>query len=383
MKKVIPFNNAHFAKDIPREINKLFKSKFVQTAAGFNYFKKCNRLIEKKLNVKKCYITNSCTAALEAAAILINLKKGDEVIVPSYTFVSTANAILLRGATPVYVDVKQKDLNINEDLISRSITKRTKAIIVVHYAGFACDMLKIKKIAKKNNIFLIEDAAQSFLSKYKSKYLGTIGDIGCISFHETKNITSAEGGAILINNKKLIKKCSIILHKGTDRENYERLGKKYYSWQGLGSSFMPSDITCLILYHQLKNSKKITSKRKKIWMMYYKKLFFLKEISQFQNFKSFKQSNGHMFYLIFKNKIIRNFFLKELNLNGIQSTFHYIPLHITRFGKKYGKKKFNLKVTESIYNRIIRLPLWYDVNYNTVIKVIKKTYNKLITKNYI
>ena len=377
MKRLIPFNNAHFSKEIPKKINRLFKSKFVQTAAGFNYSKKCNQFIEKKLNVKKYYITNSWTAALEVAAIVINLKKGDEVILPSYTFVSTANAILLRGATPVYVDIKDDDLNINEELISQSITKRTKAIIVVHYAGFSCNMLKIKKIAKKNNLFLIEDAAQSFLSKHKNKYLGTIGDIGCISFHETKNITSAEGGAILINNKKLIKKCSIVVHKGTDRENYERLGKKFYSWQGIGSSYMPSDIICLILYHQLKNSMKITLRRKKIWMTYYKKLSFLGKISKFQNIKLFNQSNGHMFYLLFKNKTLRDFFLKELNENGIQSTFHYIPLHITPFGKKHGKNKFNLKVTESIYNRIIRLPLWYDVNYNVVIKTIKKIYKKL------
>ena len=377
MLTLVPFNNAKFSKEIPEKINRLFKSKFVQTAAGFNYSKKCNQFIEKKLNVKKCYITNSCTAALEVAAIAINLKKGDEVILPSYTFVSTANAVVLRGATPVYVDIKNEDLNINEDLISRSITKKTKAIIVVHYAGFSCNMVKIKNIAKKNNIFLIEDAAQSFLSKYKNKYLGTIGDIGCISFHETKNITSAEGGAILINNKKLIKKCSIILHKGTDRENYDRLGKKFYSWRGIGSSYMPSDITCLILYYQLKNSTKITLRRKKIWMAYYKKLLFLRKISQFQNIKFFNQSNGHIFYLIFKNKSIRDFFLKELNANGIQSTFHYIPLHITPFGKKHGKNKFNLKVTESIYNRIIRLPLWHDVDYNTVVNKIKKIYGKL------
>lgn len=377
MKKLVPFNNAHFSKEIPKKISKLFKSKFVQTAAGFNYSKKCNQFIEKKLNVKKCYITNSCTAALEVAAIAINLKKGDEVILPSYTFVSTANAVLLRGATPVYVDIKDEDLNINEELISRSITKKTKAIIVVHYAGFSCNMVKIKNIAKKNNIFLIEDAAQSFLSKHKNKYLGTIGDIGCISFHETKNITSAEGGAILINNKKLIKKCSIILHKGTDRENYHRFGKKFYSWQGIGSSYMPSDIICLILYYQLKNSKKITIRRKKIWMTYYKKLSFLKKISQLQNINFFSQSNGHMFYLIFKNKSLRDFFLKELNANGIQSTFHYIPLHLTPFGKKYGKNKFDLKVTESIYNRIIRLPLWYGVDQNMVINKIRKIYNKL------
>jgi len=383
MKKIIPFNNAHFSKVIPKKINKLLNAEFIQTAAGFEYFKKCNELIEKKLNVKKCYITNSCTAALEAAAILIDLKKGDEVILPSYTFVSTANAILLRGATPVYVDIKNKDLNINEDLISRSITKKTKAIIVVHYAGFSSNMFKIKNIAKKNNIFLIEDAAQSFLSKFNNKYLGTIGDIGCISFHETKNITSAEGGALLINKKNLIKKTSIILHKGTDRENYERLGKKFYSWQGLGSSYIPSDIVCLILYYQLKQSNKVTLKRKKIWMEYYKRLNFLKKIAQFQDIKSFNQSNGHMFYLILRNKKLRDYFLKELNANKIQSTFHYIPLHTTKFGKIHGKKKFNLKVTESIYNRLIRLPLWYDVDYNAVIKRIKKIYKKLIIEKLI
>ena len=255
MNKVV-FNNPFFFNNTKKNINKVLSQKIKETTGGKTFFKKSCNFLEKKLKARKVIITNSCTASLEIAALLIDVKPGDEIIMPSYTFVSTANAFVLRGGKPVFVDIRKDNLNIDEKLIEKSITKKTKAIVVVHYAGVPCNMDKIVKIGKKYNLFIIEDAAQAIFSKYKNKYCGTIGDIGCFSFHETKNITSCEGGAIILNKKKFDRKASIICNKGTDREYFNKSLKKYYSWKGLGSSYIPSEITCSILYSQLINYKK-------------------------------------------------------------------------------------------------------------------------------
>ena len=268
MSKVV-FNNPFFFNNVRQNIDKVLTPKIKETTGGKVFFKKSCNFLEKKLKAKKIVITNSCTAALEIAALLIDVKSGDEIIMPSYTFVSTANAFVLRGGKPVFVDIKNDNLNIDENLIEKSITKKTKAIVVVHYAGVPCEMDKIIKIGKKYNLFIIEDAAQAIFSKYKNKYCGTLGDIGCLSFHETKNITSCEGGAIILNKKKYLRKASIICNKGTDREYFNKSLRKYYSWRGLGSSYIPSEITCSILYSQLLNYKKIINERKKIWQKYY------------------------------------------------------------------------------------------------------------------
>jgi dTDP-4-amino-4,6-dideoxygalactose transaminase len=375
MKKKVPFNKAIYSKNILSGLKKILYGEIIQTAAGFKYFKKCNLILEKKFKLKKCYITNSCTAALEATAIAIDIKPGDEVILPSFTFVSTANAFVLRGAKLVYVDINENNLNINEVNIKKKITKKTKAIIVVHYAGISCDIKKISKLAKKKNIYLIEDAAQAYLSRYDNKYLGTFGDVGCFSFHETKNISSCEGGAIFVNNKKLVKKFSIIVNKGTNRENFERGSVNYYSWKGIGSSYLPHEVTSFILYNQLKIAKKITNDRKKKWINYLNKLSFLKALAILPDKKNFKSSNYHMFPIIFKSREIRDYFLKKMLSLNIQSTFHYIPLHTSSFSKKICNKKFNLPVTEKIYERLLRLPLWFNINEKIVIDGLKKINN--------
>jgi len=374
MPKVV-FNNPFFFNNVRKNIDKVLKTKIKETTGGKVFYKKSCTFLEKKLKAKKVVITNSCTAALEVAALLINVKSGDEIIMPSYTFVSTANAFVLRGGKPVFVDIRNDNLNINENLIEKSITKKTKAIIAVHYAGVPCEMDKIIKIGKKYNLFIIEDAAQAIFSKYKDKFCGTLGDIGCLSFHETKNITSCEGGAIILNKKKFFKKASIICNKGTDREYFNKSLRKYYSWRGLGSSYIPSEITCAILYSQLLNYKKIFNERKKIWYKYY---LALKKINTklIENKKLYSKDvsiNYHMYFIICKDFRVRTKILNALNKIGIISTFHYIPLHMSKIGSMYFKKKLN--VTEELSKKIIRLPLWIGMNQNKVIEKLKKVLN--------
>ncbi len=377
MKKIV-FNNPFFFNNFKKNLNSILSSNTRETSGGKKYYRKCSIFLEKKLRAKKAIITNSCTSALEISALLIDIKPGDEIIIPSYTFVSTANAFVLRGAKPVFVDIKKDTLNINEKLIEKSITKKTKAIVVVHYAGEPCDMDSIKKIAKKHKLYLIEDAAQAIFSKYKKKFCGTIGDIGCISFHETKNITSCEGGAILINNKRFLKKASIIINKGTDREYFNKNLKKYYSWVGLGSSYIASEITCALLFSQLQNYKKIQSIRKKIWLNYKNNLNDLRSdivLNQIGKINS-KNHNYHIYYLILKNKKLRDYVIKKLKKVGISAPFHYIPLHSTTMGKKF-KNKNKLNISEEISDRILRLPIWIGVNQFYIIKQLKNIINKI------
>ena len=374
MNKVV-FNNPYFFNNTKRNINKVLSQKIKETTGGKTFFKKSCNFLENKLKARKVIITNSCTASLEIAALLIDVKPGDEIVMPSYTFVSTANAFVLRGGKPVFVDIRKDNLNIDENLIEKSITKKTKAIVIVHYAGVPCNMDKIVKIGKKYNLFIIEDAAQAIFSRYKNKYCGTLGDIGCLSFHETKNITSCEGGAIILNKKSFDRKASIICNKGTDREYFNKSLKKYYSWRGLGSSYIPSEITCSILYSQLINYKKIIKERKKIWMRYYSTFKNLKS-KLIENKKLSSKKiviNYHMFFLICKNLYIRKKLLAELKKNKVFSTFHYIPLHKSEFGSKYFKKK--LVVTEELSKKIIRLPLWIGMNQNFILNKIKRILN--------
>ena len=371
------FNNILINNLSKKFINKILNKKINSVAAGNIYFKKCNKFIEDHLKVKKCIITNSCTTALEICAMLINVKDGDEIIMPSYTFTSSANAFVIRGAKPVFVDIKAETLNINENLIEKEITNKTKAILVVHYAGVPCEMQKIMKIAKKYRLIVIEDAAQAIFSKYKNKYCGTLGDLACFSFHETKNISCGEGGALIINKKKFLKKASIITNKGTNRENYIKDKKKFYSWVGPGSSSIPSEITCAFLYGQLINFKKFNYERKILWNNYQKNLFSM-------NYKNIKlpfikhnvKHNYHIYYLIFKTKKIRDLIMKKLNKAGIMAVFHYIPLHTSSFGKNFYKKA--LPVTEYISSRILRLPLWIGMDQKLIINKLRNIINNSI-----
>lgn len=337
------------------------------------YTKKCHKFLEEKLGCKKALLTHSCTAALEMAAILLDLEPGDEVIMPSYTFVSTANAFVLRKAVPVFVDIRPDTLNIDENLIEAAITPKTKAICVVHYAGVACEMDKIMQIAKKYNLKVVEDAAQALGSVYKGKPLGTIGDLGCFSFHETKNIISGEGGAIVINSGEYVERAEIIREKGTNRSKFFRGEVDKYTWVDIGSSFLPSDMVAAFLYSQLENMDKINKKRMDIWNEYdelFKKYDVRRPIIP-DNCKH----NAHMYYVLFKNLEERTSFIDYMKKNNINPVFHYIPLHSSPAGKKFGRSGGGqLTVTDRVSDALVRLPLYYELDDMTNIKNVIKEY---------
>lgn len=325
------------------------------------YTKKCHQFLESKLGCKKALLTHSCTAALEMSAILLDLKPDDEIIMPSYTFVSTANAFVLRGAKPVFIDIRPDTLNIDENLIEQAITPKTKAIVCVHYAGVACEMDKIIEIAKKHNLFVIEDAAQALGSFYKGKPLGTIGDLGCFSFHETKNIISGEGGALIINNPKFIERAEIIREKGTNRSQFFRGEIDKYTWVDIGSSFLPSDIISAFLYSQLENLEIINKKRLDIWEKYNK---FFAGYDIYIKRPQIPQEcihNAHMYYILFENIETRTEFIEHMKSNNINPVFHYIPLHSSPAGQKYGKTVGKLEVTNKVSDTLVRLPLYYTL----------------------
>ena len=370
----IPFNKPSFTG---KELDYIRESVLSGGISGDGiYTKKCHELMERKFNAKKVLLTTSCTHALELAALLLDLKEGDEVIVPSYTFVSTVNAFVLRGAKPIFIDIRQDTKNIDENLIESKITKNTKAIFVVHYAGVACEMDKIMDIAKRHNILIVEDAAQGVNAKYKGKYLGTIGTFGCYSFHETKNFMCGEGGAIVINDERFIERAEIIREKGTDRSKFARGEVDKYTWQDLGSSYLPSDVLAAFLYAQLENMDRINKTRQTIYERYLMNLQELEkaEVVKLPVIPADCISNYHMFYMLTKNKQARNNLISALEKNGIKSVFHYIPLHTSPMGKKLGCKMGDLPVTEDISERLLRLPFYNDMTeleQNFILEMVK------------
>lgn len=326
------------------------------------YTKKCHTFLEQKLGCKKVLLAHSCTAALEMAAILLDIKAGDEIIMPSYTFVSTANAFVLRGGVPVFVDIRPDTLNIDENLIEAAITEKTKAICVVHYAGVSCEMDKIIEIAKKYNLYIVEDAAQALNSTYKGRQLGTIGDIGCFSFHETKNVISGEGGALVINNEKFIERAEIIREKGTNRSKFFRGQVDKYTWVDIGSSFLPSDMIAAFLYSQLENMDKINKKRLQIWDKYNE---FFKQYDNIVRRPFIPDNcthNAHMYYVLFKSLNERTKFIDFMKQNQINTVFHYIPLHSSPAGMKYCKTIGKMDVTNNASDTLVRLPMFYELS---------------------
>lgn len=341
---------------------------------------RCHKFIEEKFNIKKALLTTSCTHALEMAYLLIDLQPEDEVIVPSYTFVSTVNAFVLRGAKPVFVDIRPDTLNMNEEQIESKINSRTKAICAVHYAGVGCEMDKIMKIAKEHNLYVIEDAAQAMNSKYKDKYLGSIGHLAAYSFHETKNIMCGEGGALLINDKQFIERAEVIREKGTNRSKFFRGEVDKYTWVDIGSSYLPSDILAAYLCAQLENLKKIISIRKNIFERYHERLKYLEKegAAKLPYIPSNCTYNYHMFYIVFTSKQRRDSVLRALKKLDIHAIFHYLPLHISPMGKRFGYKKGDLLVTEDLADRILRLPFYnsltrpqQDCVVDCLIKILK------------
>lgn len=345
------------------------------------FTKKCNSWIEQKTGTKKCLLTTSCTHATELAALLANIKEGDEIIMPSYTFVSTADAFVLRGATVVFVDIRPDTMNIDETLIEDAVTEKTKAIVPVHYAGVSCEMDTIMKIAKKYNLLVIEDAAQGIMSTYKGQALGTIGDFGCFSFHETKNYSMGEGGALLIRDEKYIEEAEIIREKGTNRSKFFRGQIDKYTWVSYGSSYLPSDMNAAYLYAQLEMADEINEARLAVWNQYWKGLQILKDAGRIDLPVIPKDCvhNAHMFYIKTKDMEERTKLITFLKENGILSVFHYIPLHTAPAGRKYGRFQGTDIYTTRESERLLRLPMYYGLeaeNVDYIIGKVKEFYAK-------
>ena len=345
------------------------------------FTKKCSEWMENKFNVKKVLLTTSCTHATEMTAILTDIKEGDEVIAPSFTFVSTVNPFVLRGAKIVFIDINPKTMNMDENLIEAAITEKTKAILPVHYAGVACNMDKIMEIAKKYKLIVVEDAAQGVMSEYKGKPLGTIGEYGCFSFHETKNYSMGEGGALLINNKENIEKAEIIREKGTNRSRFFRGQVDKYTWVDKGSSYLPSELNAAYLYAQLENADIIYNDRMNTWNKYKELLQELadKNLIELQYIPEDCKHNAHMFYIKCKDLDERTNLINFLKENNINAVFHYIPLHSAEAGLKFGRFHGEDKYTTKESERLLRLPLYYGLKEKDVEFIsskIKEFYEK-------
>jgi dTDP-4-amino-4,6-dideoxygalactose transaminase len=359
--KNIPFNNP--VTNVTSSHNLLKLKKYNHFSSNGIFTKQCEQWLRNNIKCKEALLVHSCTAALEMCAILLNIKKNDEVIMPSYTFVSTANAFVMRGGRPVFVDVDPTTCNIDPSKIERTITKKTKAIVVVHYAGVSCDMDPILAIAKKYKLYIIEDAAQAILSSFKGRPLGSIGDLATISFHETKNIHCGEGGALIINNPKFIKRAKIIRDKGTNRDLFNQNMVKKYTWVDYGSSYGLSEINAAFLYGQLKQAKKITRKRLAIFKLYHKLLenLEIKKLIIRPTIPSYAKANGHMYYILVKNNK-RDKLTRYLQSKKINTVFHYIPLHSSPFGKLKATTKSIMHNTNMIANNLLRLPIHLSIN---------------------
>lgn len=337
------------------------------------YTKRCHEWIELKFNTPKALLTTSCTHALEMAAILIDIQPGDEVIAPAYTFVSTVNAFVLRGAKIVFVDIRPDTMNIDENLIEAAITEKTKAIVPVHYAGVACEMDTIMDIAKRHNIYVIEDAAQGVMSTYKGKALGTIGDLGCFSFHDTKNYSMGEGGALLIQNENFIERAEVIREKGTNRSKFFRGQVDKYTWVDIGSSYLPSELNAAYLFAQLQEANTINNNRLRSWKIYYEGLKELADEGYIEipSIPDTCVHNAHMFYLKCRDLEERTALTNYLRQYDIQTAFHYVPLHSAVAGIMYGSFFGEDRYTTVDSERLLRLPIYYNITFEEVLSVIE------------
>ncbi|WP_426150147.1 dTDP-4-amino-4,6-dideoxygalactose transaminase [Pseudomonas sp. DC3000-4b1] len=354
----IPFNWPYMTG---KELSYIAEAHFNGSLAGDGpYTRRCHRWIEERLGCPKVLLTHSCTAALELAALLLDTQPGDEIIMPSYTFVSTANAFVLRGGIPVFVDIREDTLNLDERLIEAAITPRTKAIVAVHYAGVACEMDTIMAIAARHGLKVVEDAAQGVMATYKGRALGSIGDFGAYSFHETKNVISGEGGALLVNDPGMTLRAEIMREKGTDRSRFFRGEVDKYTWQEVGSSFLPGELIAAFLWAQLEEADRITERRMSSWNFYHQLLEPLEAqgILRRPIIPPECQHNAHMYYVIISERFDRQFVLDTLKAANINSVFHYVPLHSSPAGLRYGRAMASLDVTDRQAARLIRLPLW-------------------------
>jgi len=357
----IPFNKPYMTG---RELWYIAQAHTNGHLAGDGMFtKKCHAWLEARTGAHKALLTHSCTAALEMAAILADIQPGDEVIMPSYTFVSTANAFVLRGGVPVFVDIRLDTLNIDETLIEAAITPRTRAIVPVHYAGVACEMDTIMDIAQRHGLIVIEDAAQGIMSTYKGKPLGSIGHLGAYSFHETKNIISGEGGALLINDERFVERAEIIREKGTNRSQFFRGQVDKYTWVDLGSSYLPGEVIAAFLWAQMEEADQITCERLAIFSFYHQALAPLETAEKLRLPVVSKECkhNAHMYYIVLPNLETRTQVIAQMKGSGINTVFHYVPLHDAPYGKKHGRVHGDLPITRMASDCLLRLPLWLGV----------------------
>jgi dTDP-4-amino-4,6-dideoxygalactose transaminase len=367
----IPFNRAFIAGT---------EKEYIDAAINFNslsgngiFTAKCHRWLEVSFFAEKALLTHSCTAALEMSAILAEIEPGDEVIMPSYTFVSTANAFLLRGGVPVFVDIKPETMNIDESLIEKAITEKTKVIVPVHYAGVACAMDEILSLAEKYNLLVIEDAAQAMQCTYKGRSLGSMGQLATLSFHETKNINCGEGGALLINDAHFTKRAEIIWQKGTNRNQFFRGEVDKYSWVDIGSSFLPSELNAAFLFAQMEMAEAVTAKRLDLWKKYHAELMPLSDSGKLEIpvIAENCRHNAHMFYIKTKDLQERTALIQHLKAQGITSVFHYVPLHTSAAGAKYSRFSGEDKYTTRESERLLRLPLYYELSKKEVAFIVQ------------
>ncbi len=376
---IIPFNKSIYLPSALEYVKDAIETSRI--AGDGKYTRLCSDWMEKKFKAKKVLMTTSCTAALEMSAMLLDIKAGDEVIMPSFTFVSTANAFVIHGATPVFVDIRPDTMNIDEKKIEKAITAKTKAIVVVHYGGVSCEMDKILQIANSHGIPVIEDAAQGVMATYKGKALGTIGTFGCYSFHETKNYTMGEGGALVINDEKYIERAEILREKGTNRSKFFRGQVDKYSWVDLGSSFLPSEINVAYLYGQLEIADEINENRLETWHWYDEHLQELCKSGKVELpvVPNGCEHNAHLYYIKVKNLEERTNFIKYVRENGVGCVFHYVPLHSAVAGEKYGRFSGEDEYTTRESERLVRLPMYYGVTEDErhkVLEVIKETLSR-------
>lgn len=370
MNNIIAFNKPYLTG---KELHHIGEAHANSKLAGDGRFTAlCNTWLEQRTGCHKALLTHSCTAALEMSAILADIQPGDEVIMPSYTFASTANAFVLRGGVPVFVDIRQDTLNIDESLIEAAITEKTKAIVPVHYAGIACEMDAIMDIAKRYKLLVIEDAAQGVLANYKGRALGSIGHLGCFSFHETKNIISGEGGALLVNSPHLVDRAEVIREKGTNRSRFFRGQVDKYTWVDIGSSYLPGEITAAFLWAQMQEADAITAQRVDIWNRYHDAFERLEKSGRLRRpvVPVDCKHNAHMYYLLLRDLAERTDFIGAMSRHDINCVFHYVPLHSSPAGKRFGRAHGSFDTTNLQSDRLVRLPMFFELSEVQQVRVV-------------
>ncbi len=374
---MIPFNRPYVTGREFQYISEAIDAGHLSGSGDFT--RRCNGWLERTTGCAASLLTHSCTGALEMAVILSEIERGDEVIMPSYTFVSTANAVVLRGGVPVFVEIRSDTLNIDERAIEEAVTPRTKAILVVHYAGVGCEMDAIMEIAARHDLAVIEDAAQGLGASYRERPLGALGHLGAVSFHETKNVISGEGGALLVNEERNRERAQVIHDKGTDRARFWRGEVDKYTWRDVGSSFLMSEINAAFLWAQLESAGEITAARVRLWERYHDAFAELELEGSVRRptVPSHCRHNAHMYYLLTSRTELRDPLLSELEDRGVNSVFHYVPLHSSPAGRRFGRAHGDLGVTETVSSSIIRLPLWVDMGEQTVERVAAQVHDAL------